>query len=151
MQAKILTSASIGWSHATVCARAILPIPESSSEEVPFQHPPNDAPAISLRFTEPPSDVGTGGAQMGEDGPGAAPVVLAACVELSGFSPGICKGVSGFVDGAALIAPGAPPDDPFGVAGPVSVGLPDNDREVDGKEAVGRLSGSEPIALWPSA
>jgi hypothetical protein len=92
---------------------------------------------------------------MGEGGPGAAAVVLAAWVELSGFSPGICKGVSGFVAGAAPIAPGPPLDNPFGVAGPVPVGLPDEgpgkDGEVDGNAAEGRLSGSEPMAPRLSA
>ncbi len=101
----------------------------------------------------PPSDEGTGGGQIGEGGPGAAAVVLAACVELSGFSPGICKGVSGFVDGAALIAPGAPLDDLL--AGPVAVGFPDEspgkDGKADGKEAAGTLSGSEPRPPWLSA
>jgi hypothetical protein len=114
------------------------------------QHPPSNAPAISLKFTEPPSDEGTGGGQIGEGGPGAAAVVLAAWLESSGFSPGICKAVSGFVDGAALIAPGALLA-PFGVFRPVPVGLPDKDRETNGKEAVGRLSGSEPTTAWLGA
>lgn len=56
------------------------------------QHPLSDAPAISLRFAEPPSVEGTGGGQMGEGGPEAVPVVLAACVEVSGISPGNSKG-----------------------------------------------------------
>jgi hypothetical protein len=115
----------------------------------------SDAPAISLRFTEPPSDEGTGGGQIGEDGPGAAAVVLAAWLELSGFSPGICKGVSGFVDGAALIAPGAALVDTFGVSRPVPVGLPGEipgkEGEANGKEVEGRLSRSEPAAPWLSA
>jgi hypothetical protein len=56
------------------------------------QHPPIETPAISLRFADPPSDVGTGGGQMGEEGPRAAAVVLAACVEVSGISPGNIRG-----------------------------------------------------------
>ena len=56
------------------------------------QHPPNEAPAISLRFAEPPSDVGTGGGQMGERGAGAVVVVFAACVDVSGISPGNSDG-----------------------------------------------------------
>jgi hypothetical protein len=119
------------------------------------QHPLSDAPAISLRFTEPPSDEGTGGGQMGGGGPGAAAVVLAPWLELPGFSPGICNGVSGFVDGAALIAPGEALVDPFGVSRPDPVGLPDKipgkEGEANGKEAVGRVSGSELVALWLSA
>lgn len=86
------------------------------------QHPLSDAPAISLRFTEPPSDEGTGGGQMGKGGPGAVAVVLAPWLELSDFSPGICKGVSGLIDGAALIAPGEALVDPFGVSRPVPDG-----------------------------
>jgi hypothetical protein len=91
---------------------------------------------------------------MGEGGPGVATVVLAAWLELSGFSPGICKGISGLVDGAALIAPTAPLDSRFGVAGPVPVGLPDESpgkEGANGKDAVDRLSGSEPMAPWLSA
>jgi hypothetical protein len=52
------------------------------------QHPPGDSPAISVRFAEPPSVAGTGGGQAGEEAPGAAAVVLAACVDVSGISPG---------------------------------------------------------------
>jgi hypothetical protein len=56
------------------------------------QHPLSDAPAISLRPAEPPSVEGTGGGQMGEGEPGAVAVVLAACVDVSGVSPGNSKG-----------------------------------------------------------
>ena len=56
------------------------------------QHPPSEAPAIPLRFTEPPSVEGTGGGQMGEGALGAVAVVLAACVDVSGISPGNSKG-----------------------------------------------------------
>jgi hypothetical protein len=56
------------------------------------QHPPSDAPAISVRFTEPPSVEGTGGGQIVEEEPGAAAVELAACVDVSGISPGNSKG-----------------------------------------------------------
>jgi hypothetical protein len=42
------------------------------------QHPPSDAPAISVRFAEPPSDEGTAGGQVGEEALGAVAVVLAA-------------------------------------------------------------------------
>ena len=52
------------------------------------QHPPSDAPAISLRFAEPPSVEGTGGGQIGEREPGAVALMLAACVDVSGISPG---------------------------------------------------------------
>jgi hypothetical protein len=53
-----------------------------------LQHPPSDAPAISVRLAEPPSVAGTGGGQAGEGELGAAAVVLAACVDVSGISPG---------------------------------------------------------------
>jgi hypothetical protein len=56
------------------------------------QHPLIGTPAISLRFAEPPSDEGTGGGHMGEEGLGAVAVVLAACVEVSGISPGNISG-----------------------------------------------------------
>jgi hypothetical protein len=56
------------------------------------QHPPSEAPAIPLRFAEPPSVEGTGGGQMGEAALGAVAVVLAACVDVSGISPGNSKG-----------------------------------------------------------
>jgi hypothetical protein len=59
---------------------------------IPPQHPPGDAPAISLRLAEPPSVEGTGGGQTGEGEPGAAAVVLAVCVDVSGISPGSSKG-----------------------------------------------------------
>ena len=55
------------------------------------QHPLSDAPAMS-RFAEPPSVEGTGGGQMGEGVLGAVAVVLAACVDVSGISPGNSKG-----------------------------------------------------------
>jgi hypothetical protein len=56
------------------------------------QHPPSDAPAISVRFAEPPSVVGIGGGQIGEEEPGAVAVVLAAWVDVSGISPGKSNG-----------------------------------------------------------
>jgi len=57
------------------------------------QHPSSDAPAMSVRFTEPPSVEGTGGGQVGEGALGAFAVVLAACVDVSGISPGNSNGV----------------------------------------------------------
>jgi hypothetical protein len=55
------------------------------------QHPLSDPPAIPLGLAEPPSDDGTGGGHRGEAGPGAVVVVLAAGMDVSGFSPGKCK------------------------------------------------------------
>jgi hypothetical protein len=54
------------------------------------QHPLSDPPAIPLRFAEPPSVEGTAGGQIGEGV--LVAVVLAACVDLSGISPGNSKG-----------------------------------------------------------
>jgi hypothetical protein len=48
---------------------------------------------MSVRFTEPPSVEGTGGGQVGEGALGAFAVVLAACVDVSGISPGNSNGV----------------------------------------------------------
>jgi hypothetical protein len=52
------------------------------------QHPPSEAPAISVRLAEPPSVEGTGGGQVIEEEPGDDAVVLAAWVDVSGISPG---------------------------------------------------------------
>lgn len=110
------------------------------------QHPPSDAPAISLRFAEPPSVAGTGGGQTGEAAPGAAAAVLAAWVDVSGISPGNSKGVCEFPD-AELVAPVAPLADPLVVADPADT--PDCDAgegddiddtdDADDKEDVGTL------------
>jgi hypothetical protein len=69
-------------------------LPRASSQSMFFQpqHPLSDAPAISLRFAEPPSVEGTGGGQMDEGGLAAVAVVLDACVDVSGISPGNSKG-----------------------------------------------------------
>jgi hypothetical protein len=56
------------------------------------QHPLSDPPAIPLRLAEPPSDDGTGGGHIGEAAPGAVAVVLGACMEVPGFSPGNSRG-----------------------------------------------------------
>jgi hypothetical protein len=56
------------------------------------QHPPSDAPAISVRLAEPPSVAGTESGQVGEEELGADAVVLAACVDVSGISPGNSTG-----------------------------------------------------------
>jgi hypothetical protein len=59
------------------------------------QQPLSDGPGATVRFTEPPSDVGTAGPQIGAPAP-AAPaedaVVLAAFEDESGASPGSCNG-----------------------------------------------------------
>ena len=44
--------------------------------------------AMMVKFAEPPSVDGTAGGQMGEGGPGAVAVGLAACVDVSDPSPG---------------------------------------------------------------
>jgi hypothetical protein len=79
----------------------LLALPKGSREEnaskkitpsILIQHPLSEAPAISLRFAEPPSVEGTGGGQMGEGALGAVAVVLAACVDVPFISPGNSKG-----------------------------------------------------------
>jgi hypothetical protein len=57
-----------------------------------FQHPLRDSFTIPLRFTEPPSEVGTGGGQIVEAWLGAVAVVIADWFEVSGISPGNNEG-----------------------------------------------------------
>src|SRR5579872_5701718 len=111
------------------------------------QHPPSDAPAISAMWADPPSVAGTGGGQMvPEARPDAPAVVVAACDdEVSGVSPGNCKGsCERFVDDALMpdVLPSAdvaavPAAEPVDPAGP-------KDSERVGKVEVGALSGSKP-------
>jgi hypothetical protein len=112
------------------------------------QHPPSDAPAISLRLAEPPSVEGTGAAQIGEGALGAVAVVLAACVDVSGISPGNSKG-DWDIPEAEPIARVAPLADPLAVDDPDAV--PDCDAgegdDIDGKEDVGTPRGSDPTTL----
>ena len=56
------------------------------------QQPLSEPPTMSVRLTEPPSDVGTGGGQIGPDEERleAAAVDAADCVEVLGASPGSC-------------------------------------------------------------
>jgi hypothetical protein len=54
----------------------------------PRQHPLGEKPSISVMLADPPSVEGIGGGQMVERVLGAAAVVLADCVEVSGPSPG---------------------------------------------------------------
>jgi hypothetical protein len=101
--------------------------PQPGGNAIEPQHPLIGTPAISLRFGEPPSDEGTGGGQTGEEGPDAVAVVRAACVEVSGISPGNISGDWGFVDAGVLIAPVPPTADPFVVVDPDVV--PDADPD----------------------
>src|SRR5579872_3053570 len=108
------------------------------------QHPPSDAPAISAMWADPPSVAGTGGGQVvPEARPDAAAVVVAACDdEVSGVSPGNCKGTcERLVDDAlmpdVLPSVAVPAGEPVDPAGP-------KDSERVGKVDVGTLSGSEP-------
>jgi hypothetical protein len=69
-------------------------------------------------------------------------VVLAACVDVSGISPGNSRGE------AELVAPVAPPADPVVVGDPGA--MPCDAGENDdpaGREDVGTLRGSDPTAL----
>ena len=63
---------------------------------------------------------GTGGGQTAEAEPGAAAVVLAAWVEVSGISPGNSKGVCEFPE-AEPVAPAVPPADPAVLVEPADV------------------------------
>jgi hypothetical protein len=54
----------------------------------PRQHPLGEKPSISVMLADPRSVEGIGGGQMLESVLGAAAVVLADCVEVSGPSPG---------------------------------------------------------------
>jgi len=88
---------------------------------------------------------------MGEAGPGAVAVVLAAGVDVPGFSPGNSRGACGLVDGKALVAPGPAPDFPFVGVDPGPGILPDTDPvegdDTDGKDEVGAPRGSDPTLL----
>jgi hypothetical protein len=106
----------------------------------------SDPPAISLRFAEPPSVEGTGGGQIGEGGPGAVAVVLAAWVDVSGISPGNNRGDCD-VPEAELVAPVAPLADPVVVTDPDAVPDCDAGDDTAGREDAGTLRGSDPIAL----
>jgi hypothetical protein len=103
-------------------------------------------PAISVRFAEPPSVEGTGGAQIGEGGAGADAVALAACVEVSGISPRRSKGDWGLVVAAAFIAPGPPMANPVVVVDPLEAPEPDPDDgdDADPSEDVDTPSRSDP-------
>jgi hypothetical protein len=112
------------------------------------QHPLSDAPAISLRFAEPPSVEGTGGGQMGEGELETVAVVLAACDDVSGISPGNSKGDCDTPE-AELVAPAAPLADPVVVGDRDAVPSCDAGEgdDTDGKEEVGTPRGSAPTAL----
>jgi hypothetical protein len=121
------------------------------------QHPPSDAPAISVRLAEPPSVEGIGGGQTDEAAPGAAAaVVLAPWVEVSGISPGNSTGDCDAAD-AELVAPAAPLADPAVVADPADVPDCDADEgddiedkeDVDDKEEVDDSEGVDGRAGTP--
>jgi hypothetical protein len=92
---------------------------------------------------------GTGSGQVGEETPGDAAVVLAACVDVSGISPGNNRGDCDVAD-VEPVAPVAPFVDPVFAADPVDV----PDVAADDKADVDTLRGSDPIVLallfvWP--
>ena len=106
------------------------------------QHPFRDPPTISVRFAEPPSVVGTAGAQIVEDWLDAAAVAVAACVEVPGISPGNNNGTCELVEADALMPAVLPPAvvvDPL--PEPADAAPPEDPV---GKEDVGTLSGSDP-------
>ena len=112
------------------------------------QHPLSDAPAIPLRFAEPLSVEGTGGGQIGEGGLGAVAVVLAACVDVSGISPGKSKG-DWDIPEAEPVAPVAALADPVVVGDPGAVPSCDagDADDTDGGEDASTPSASDPTAV----
>jgi hypothetical protein len=115
-------------------------------------------PAISLRLAEPPSVAGTGGGHIGPNEPGAVAVLVAACVELSGTSPGNSKGAWEVAPEPAPAAPPEPvvPAEPFPdpVAGDDSADAPDGDavdaEDPDGVDDVGiDPTALAPLLVWP--
>jgi hypothetical protein len=121
------------------------------------QHPLSEPPTISVRLAEPPSDVGTGGGQIGEAAwLAAAAVEVADCVEVLSISPGNCNGTWDVFDDDALMPeaparldPPTPPIAAVPVAENDSLALPkapnpvDNEKP-DGRDCVATLSGSVP-------
>jgi len=120
-----------------------------------IQHPLSDPPTISVKFAEPPSDVGTGGGQTMEEEAAwlaAAAVEVAACVELSALSPdssrGTCEVLADDVVMPEVLPPAALlPVDPALDADPP---VPPAGTDAVGKVCVGTLSGSEPVLLAPA-
>jgi hypothetical protein len=94
---------------------------------------------------------GTGGGQTVVEEPGADAVVIAACVDVSGISPGNSKGAWDDAD-AEPVAPVAPPADPLVFVDPVDVPSCDADEvddtdDADDREDVGALRGSDPVVV----
>jgi hypothetical protein len=114
----------------------------------PAQHPLSEPPTISVRFTEPPSVVGTGGGQtVVDEWLDTAAVVVADCVDVPGVSPGNNNGAWGLVDADALIPAVLPPAvvvDPL--PEPAEADPPEDPV---GKGDVGTLSGSAPTLPAP--
>src|ERR1700730_9496496 len=100
---------------------------------------------MSVRLAEPPSDVGTGGGQIGEVAwLEVAAVEVADCVEVFGVSPGSCNGTwDVFDEDALLLDPPVRPDVPAPPAAAEPV--PDAPNSPEGNGCVGTLSGSEPV------
>ncbi len=97
---------------------------------------------------DPPSVEGTGGGQIApEEWPAVAAVEAAAWEEVSGVSPGNCKGTCEVLDGEALMLDALPSTDGVGlpVVWPLKVVLPNG--EPVGKVAAGTLSGSAPTLV----
>jgi hypothetical protein len=109
---------------------------------------------MSVKLSEPPSVDGTGGAQIDADAWLALDAVeAAACVVVSGVSPGSCNGIWELLDGEALMPPPLPPvemaADPVAVPFAAADDDPDDgaDPEPDGKVDVVTLSGSAPVTV----
>ena len=91
---------------------------------------------------------GTGGGQTAEAEPGAAAVVLAAWVEVSGISPGNSKGVCEFPE-AEPVAPAVPPADPAVLVEPADVPNCEADEGDSTDEENVADTALPPLLVWP--
>ena len=104
---------------------------------------------MSVRLAEPPSDVGTGGGQIGEVAwLEVAAVEVADCVEVFGVSPGSCNGTwDVFDDDALMLDAPVLPDVPTPPAAAAAEPLPAAPDSPEGNGRVGTLSGSDPVPV----
>ena len=101
-----------------------------------------------MRLAEPPSVEGTGGGQTAEAEPGAAAVVLAAWVDVSGISPGNSKGVCEFPE-AEPVAPAPPPVDTAVFVEPAEVPNCEADEGTSTDEENVADTALPPLLVWP--
>ena len=91
---------------------------------------------------------GTGGGQTAEAEPGAAAVVLAAWVDVSGISPGNSKGVCEFPE-AEPVAPAVPPVDTAVFVEPAEVPNCEADEGDNTDEENVADTALLPLLVWP--